>query len=100
MRNDGRSAAQLRPVRIVPNYTGYADGSVLIEMGDTRVLCTVNVEDSVPNWLRNSKQGWLTAEYSMLPGATHTRTKRERGHIGGRTQEIFVGFSICTKFPI
>lgn len=90
MRNDGRSAAQLRPVRIVPNYTGYADGSVLIETGDTRVLCTVNVEDSVPNWLRGSKnqQGWLTAEYSMLPGSTHTRTKRERGHIGGRTQEI------------
>ena len=90
MRIDGRSAAQLRPVRIVPNYSGYADGSVLIETGDTRVLCTVTVEDSVPNWLRSNKntQGWLTAEYSMLPGATHTRTKRERGHIGGRTQEI------------
>ncbi len=90
MRNDGRSAAQLRPVRIVPHFTSYADGSVLIETGDTRVVCTVNVEDSVPNWLRNQKnsQGWLTAEYSMLPGSTHTRTKRERGHIGGRTQEI------------
>ena len=90
MRTDGRSAAQLRPVRIVPNFTSFADGSVLIETGDTRVLCTVNVEDMVPNWLRNSKipQGWLTAEYSMLPGSTPTRTKRERGHIGGRTQEI------------
>lgn len=90
MRNDGRSAAQLRPIRIVPNYTGYADGSVLIETGDTKVLCTVNVDDGVPGWLRSSKnqQGWLTAEYSMLPGSTHTRTKRERGHVGGRTQEI------------
>ena len=90
MRNDGRSAAQLRPIRIVPHYTSYADGSVLIETGETRVLCTVSVEDSVPNWLRSQKnqQGWLTAEYCMLPGSTHTRTKRERGHIGGRTQEI------------
>lgn len=104
MRNDGRSAAQLRPIRIVPNYTGYADGSVLIETGDTRVLCTVNVEDSVPNWLRSSRhsQGWLTAEYSMLPGSTHTRTKRERGHIGGRTQEIqrLIGRSLRGVFDM
>lgn len=90
MRSDGRSATQLRPIRITPNYTSYSDGSVLIETGDTRVLCTVNVESSVPNWLRHSKssQGWLTAEYSMLPGSTSSRTKRERGHLGGRTQEI------------
>ena len=90
MRKDGRSSAQLRPVRFIPNYTSFADGSVLVETGETRVLCTVNVEDSVPNWLRSSKssQGWLTAEYSMLPGSTPTRTKRERGHLGGRTQEI------------
>ncbi len=90
MRTDGRSATQLRPIRITPNYTSYSDGSVLIETGDTRVLCTVNVETSVPNWLRHSKssQGWLTAEYSMLPGSTSFRTKRERGHLGGRTQEI------------
>ncbi|MFK7823905.1 MAG: ribonuclease PH [Oligoflexales bacterium] len=90
MRNDGRSASQLRPLRITPNFTKNPNGSVLIETGETRVLCTVNVEDSVPNWMRNSKppKGWLTSEYSMLPSSTHSRTKRERGHIGGRTQEI------------
>ncbi|NRA43702.1 MAG: ribonuclease PH [Oligoflexales bacterium] len=90
MRHDGRATSQLRPIRITPNFTKNPNGSVLIETGETRVLCTVNVEDSVPNWMRNVRppQGWLTAEYSMLPSATHSRTKRERNHIGGRTQEI------------
>ena len=90
MRKDGRSSSQLRPIRITPHFTKNPDGSVLIETGETRVLCTVNVEETVPHWRRNSKppQGWLTAEYSMLPGSTHSRSKRERNHIGGRTQEI------------
>ena len=90
MRNDGRSFSQLRPIRITPNFTKNPDGSVLMESGETRVLCTVHVEDGVPGWRRNSKppQGWLTAEYSMLPGSTHSRSKRERNHVGGRTQEI------------
>ncbi|MBI2603812.1 MAG: ribonuclease PH [Deltaproteobacteria bacterium] len=90
MRKDGRSAAQLRPIRMIPGYSSFSDGSVLIETGETRVLCTVNFENSVPPWLRYSRanHGWLTAEYSMLPGATQERTKRERGHLGGRTQEI------------
>ncbi len=91
LRVDGRSSGQLRPLRLTPNFTKHADGSVLIELGDTKVICTVCVEDGVPGFLRNSQppQGWLTAEYSMLPGATNTRTKRERGGgLGGRTQEI------------
>ena len=92
LRVDGRSSGQLRPLRLVPNFTKHADGSVMIEQGDTRVLCTVSVEEGVPSFLRNSQppQGWLTAEYSMLPGATNTRTKRERssGGLSGRTQEI------------
>lgn len=95
MRGDGRAAVQLRPMRITPNFTGNAFSSVLIEMGETKVLCTVQIEESLPNWLRHSRvrHGWLTAEYSMLPGSTNTRTKRERGHTGGRTQEIqrFIG---------
>lgn len=90
MRKDGRSATQLRPVRITPNFLNSSLGSVLIETGETRVLCTVNMEEVLPNWMRSmkSQRGWLTAEYSMLPGSTHSRSKRERGHIGGRTQEI------------
>ncbi len=91
LRADGRSSGQLRPLRLTPNFTKHADGSVLVEFGDTRVLCTVSAEEGVPGFLRNAQppQGWLTAEYSMLPGATNTRTKRERGGgLGGRTQEI------------
>lgn len=90
MRHDGRSSLQIRPIKITPNYTKYAAGSVLIETGDTRVLCTVSVEESLPAWLRGMKppQGWLTAEYSMLPGATNIRSKRERNNVSGRTQEI------------
>ena len=90
MRHDGRTAHQMRPLRITPHYTKNATGSVLVEFGDTRVLCTVMVDDGVPPFLRNSSpaQGWLTAEYSMLPGSTLTRSKRERQNVGGRTQEI------------
>jgi ribonuclease PH len=90
MRASGRSADELRPVRFTRHYTAHAEGSVLAEFGATRVLCTATVENGVPHFLRNSGRGWLTAEYGMLPRATHTRTVREaaRGRQGGRTQEI------------
>lgn len=90
MRKDGRSTSQMRPLRITPDFTKNATASVLIEFGETKVLCTVFAEDGVPSFLRGSNppQGWLTAEYSMLPSATLSRSKRERQNIGGRTQEI------------
>lgn len=89
-RRGGRAVDALRTVRITPNFTKYAEGSVLIEMGETRVICTASVEDRVPPFLRNSGKGWVTAEYSMLPRATDSRTPREtsRGGPSGRTQEI------------
>jgi ribonuclease PH len=89
-RPGGRTASQLRPIKLTPDYVATAEGSVLIEAGNTRVLCNATVEPSVPGWLRNSGKGWVTAEYSMLPRATLTRTPREseRGKIGGRTHEI------------
>ena len=89
-RSGGRAADQLRPVRITRGYTIHAEGSVLIEFGDTRVLCTASVEDRVPPHKRGSGEGWVTAEYGMLPRATHTRGDREaaRGKQSGRTQEI------------
>lgn len=89
-RTDGRAPDELRPARITPGYLPYAEGSVLIEMGNTRVVCAASVEDRVPPFLRNSGQGWLTAEYAMLPRATQTRTGRETGRGGpsGRTHEI------------
>lgn len=89
-RPSGRQPAQLRPVRITRGYTKYAEGSVLIEFGDTRVLCNATVEDRVPIFLRGKDQGWVTAEYSMLPRSTGSRTAREatRGKQSGRTQEI------------
>ena len=88
-RIDGRTPGQLRPVRLTVNYLDYAEGSVLIETGNTRVLCAASVEERVPPFLEGKGQGWVTAEYSMLPRATHTRSTREReGKIGGRTQEI------------
>ncbi len=89
-RPDNRSADALRPVRITPNFVAMAEGSVLIESGNTRVLCNATIEQGVPGWLRNSGRGWVTAEYGMLPRATLTRTPREaeRGKIGGRTHEI------------
>jgi ribonuclease PH len=89
-RASGRASDALRPIRLIPNFVATAEGSVLIECGNTRVLCNATVETSVPGWLRNSGKGWVTAEYSMLPRATLTRTPREseRGKIGGRTHEI------------
>src|SRR6516164_4192238 len=90
MRTDGRKPAQLRPIRITPSYIKTADGSVLIEMGDTKVICTAKLEERVPPFLRNSGKGWITAEYGMLPGSSSIRIGREssRGKIGGRTHEI------------
>ena len=89
-RTDGRASNELRPVKITPGYLPYAEGSVLIEMGQTRVVCSASIEDRVPPFLRNCGQGWITAEYSMLPRATLTRTPREvrRGGPSGRTHEI------------
>ncbi|HXU15694.1 MAG TPA: ribonuclease PH [Terriglobales bacterium] len=89
-RSDNRAPDQLRPVNIQPEYVSTAEGSVLIEVGNTRVICTASIEESVPVFLRNSGKGWVTAEYGMLPRATLTRTTREsaRGRIGGRTHEI------------
>jgi ribonuclease PH len=90
MRSDGRKPKQLRLVKITPNYIKTADGSVLIEMGDTKVICTAKLEDRVPPFLRNSGKGWITAEYGMLPGSSQARIGREssRGKVGGRTHEI------------
>jgi ribonuclease PH len=89
-RTDGRSPGDLRPVKITPGFLAYAEGSVLIEMGNTRVICAASLEERVPPFLRNTGQGWLTAEYAMLPRSTQTRTAREigRGGPSGRTHEI------------
>jgi ribonuclease PH len=89
-RPSGRAPDELRPVRFSHRYAKHAEGAVLIEFGDTQVLCTASVEDTVPAFLRGKGQGWITAEYGMLPRATHTRTAREaaRGKQSGRTQEI------------
>ena len=89
-RSDGRAPGDLRPTTITPGFLAHAEGSVLIEVGRTRVICTASVEDRVPPFLRNSGKGWVTAEYGMLPRATSTRTQREAtaGKVGGRTQEI------------
>jgi ribonuclease PH len=90
MRAGGRAADALRPVRITRGFTRHAEGSVLVEFGETRVLCTASVEDKVPGFLKGKGAGWVTAEYGMLPRATHTRSEREaaRGRQGGRTLEI------------
>ena len=90
MRPSGRAPNQLREIRFTRGFTKHAAGSVLVEFGDTRVLCTASVEDGVPGFLRGSGQGWITAEYGMLPGSTHTRNDREaaRGKQSGRTVEI------------
>jgi len=90
LRASGRRAEELRPVRIQRGFTKHAEGSVLVEFGDTRVLCTASVEERVPPFLRDSGRGWVTAEYGMLPRATNTRGEREaaRGKQSGRTQEI------------
>ncbi|QGZ55310.1 ribonuclease PH [Paraburkholderia acidiphila] len=103
-RPSGRAADQLREVRITRNYTKYAEGSVLVEFGDTKVLCTASVSESVPPFLRDKGQGWLTAEYGMLPRATHTRSDREaaRGKQTGRTQEIqrLIGRAMRSVFDL
>src|ERR1700742_447427 len=89
-RPSGRAAEELRPVKFTRHFTKHAEGSVLVQFGDTHVLCTASIEDSVPSFLRGQAQGWVTAEYGMLPRATHTRSGREaaRGKQTGRTQEI------------
>ncbi len=100
MRADGRLDEQLRPTRITPNYLIHAEGSVLVESGKTKVICTASVEDRVPPFRRSSGKGWVTAEYGMLPRATTTRSQREAssGKVGGRTQEIqrLIGRSLRT----
>jgi len=97
-RNDGRQPNQLRPVRITPNFLSHATGSCLIEMGGTKVICSAMVEESVPGFLKGSGKGWLTAEYSMLPGSSSQRIQRERQKVGGRTHEIqrLIGRSLRT----
>lgn len=100
MRPSNREPNQLRPIKITPNYTNHAEGSVLVEFGQTRVLCNASVIDGVPRFLKGKNQGWITAEYGMLPRATHSRTDREasRGKQGGRTLEIqrLIGRSLRT----
>ena len=104
IRSDGRAADQLRTVRITRHYTMHAEGSVLIEFGNTKVLCTASVEERVPPHKRGSGEGWVTAEYGMLPRATHTRNDREaaRGKQTGRTQEIqrLIGRSLRAVFDL
>ena len=102
MRVDGREWDDIRPVVITPNYLDYAEGSVLIEFGNTRVLCAATVEERVPTWLRGQAQGWLTAEYALLPRATQQRTSREVTGLRGRTQEIrrFIGRSLRAGFDM
>jgi ribonuclease PH len=103
-RSGGRAADQLRPVRMTRGYTIHAEGSVLIEFGNTKVLCTASVEDKVPPHKRGSGEGWVTAEYGMLPRATHTRSDREaaKGKQSGRTQEIqrLIGRSMRAVFDL
>ena len=104
-RIDGRAANQLRPVKIVTDYLKFAEGSVLIRVGDTRVICAATIEDRVPGWMRGKGGGWVTAEYSMLPRAGAERSQREAqiGKIGGRTHEIqrLIGRSLrgCLDLP-
>lgn len=89
-RSDNRATDQMRPVNIIPDFISTAEGSALIEIGNTRVICTASVEETVPGWMRNSGKGWVTSEYAMIPRSTLTRTPREsaRGRVGGRTHEI------------
>jgi ribonuclease PH len=88
IRIDSRTPSELRPVQLIPDFIRYPEGSVLVEMGGTRVLCNVSVEEQTPRWMQGSGKGWLTAEYALLPRATHTRTARETRGFSGRTQEI------------
>lgn len=88
MRTDGRLFNQLRPILITPNVSEYAEGSVLVEFGKTKVLCTASYDGPAPKWLQGTGTGWITAEYGMLPRSTHQRIKRDKAATGGRTQEI------------
>ncbi|MBS3886663.1 MAG: ribonuclease PH [Dethiobacter sp.] len=88
MREDGRRSAELRPLKITTDFLKHPEGSVLIDVGHTRVICTATVEEKIPPFLRGSGKGWVTAEYAMLPRATGVRTLRERGKISGRSSEI------------
>ena len=90
MRSDGRDQQALRPVRLTPGFMPYAEGSCLVEMGQTRVICTATIEDSVPRWMQKKGRGWVTAEYAMMPRSSPQRIPREvnRGRVSGRTQEI------------
>lgn len=88
MRHSGRNNQQIRNIEIIPNFNPYAEGSCLIKCGNTHVVCTVTVEDKVPSWLKGQEQGWITAEYAMLPRATATRVPRESKKPSGRSQEI------------
>ena len=88
MRTSGRANNQIRDIEIIPNFNPYAEGSCLIKCGNTHVICTVTKEDKVPSWLKGQEKGWITAEYGMLPRATHTRVPRELKKPSGRTQEI------------
>ncbi len=103
-RPSGRAVDQLRSITITRNYTRHAEGSVLIEFGDTRVICTASIEEKVPGFLKGKGQGWLTAEYGMLPRSTHSRMDREaaRGKQSGRTQEIqrLIGRSLRAAFDL
>ena len=103
-RPSGRDAESLRPVRLTRRYTKHAEGSVLVEFGDTRVLCTASIEEKVPPFLKGKGQGWMTAEYGMLPRSTHTRMDREaaKGKQSGRTQEIqrLIGRSLRAAFDL
>ncbi|EJN09176.1 ribonuclease PH [Herbaspirillum sp. YR522] len=103
-RPSGRAVSQLRDVRLTRHYTKHAEGSVLVEFGDTRVLCTASIEDKVPGFLKGKGQGWLTAEYGMLPRSTHTRMDREaaKGKQSGRTQEIqrLIGRALRAAFDL
>ena len=104
MRIDGRAHDQMRPIRITPGFISAAEGSVLIEIGKTRVICTASIEEVVPSFLRNSGKGWITSEYAMIPRATNTRTIREStaGKRSGRTQEIqrLIGRSLRTAVEL
>ncbi|MBI5231588.1 MAG: ribonuclease PH [Coriobacteriales bacterium] len=97
-RANDRLASELRPIKVTRGYLTHAPGSVIFELGETRVLCAATIDDSVPAWRRGSGQGWLTAEYAMLPAATHSRGRRETGGVKGRTQEIqrLIGRSLRT----
>ena len=104
MRHSNRAANELRKIEIIRHYTRHAEGSVLVKFGDTHVLCTASIDEKVPGFLKGKNQGWLTAEYGMLPRATNTRSDREaaRGKQSGRTQEIqrLIGRSLRAVFDL